>query len=182
MDTLTLNIYPQGHYHYIPPKRLYLAGQRIIRKFLERGLIKLGEYSLLVYTPDRTKIEIIKESLDITSAREILERERNECAITCYKESESDSQESLQNKCLATKLREELIDDKYPWELNEEEWKDKIGNVVKLFKKDEIKLLQPKLNINIRNYFEKVFLHFIMNPIGYAKENEICDKIKKELK
>ena len=167
MSELTLNIYPQGHYYWVYPERLYSAGQRLIRKFLDEKLIEHDEYSLLVYTPDRVKIEITKKELDIGSFKRILDREKEQCAITCWEEVKSDTRENIQDKCKATALREEILGVKHPSELRAEEWIEGIKRVRESWRRKGISL----------SISDNEFLHFIMNPIGYDNENRIRSKM-----
>nr|AAU83715.1 hypothetical protein GZ33E1_12 [uncultured archaeon GZfos33E1]QNO55887.1 hypothetical protein FMLIDMBJ_00035 [Methanosarcinales archaeon ANME-1 ERB7] len=172
MNKLTLNIYPQGHYYYVYPERLYSAGQRIIKKFLDENLVGHGEHSLLVYGPDRVKIEITSlKDLDLDSFKMILNRERDQCTITCWEDSESDTVEIIRDKRKATELREELLEDKHPSDLSDEEWIEGINHVISSWQRNEIRLSRSD-----DEYFLRKFLHFIMNPLGY-NENRIRSRI-----
>lgn len=173
MSKLTLNIYPQGHYHYVPPQRRYAAGKRIINRFLNRNLIECGEYSILVYDQDRVKIEITREKdLDFDSFKDELNNERDRCTIACWKVADSDTVENMRDKCKATELREELLKDTSLLDLGEREWIEEINLIVNLWKTNEL-----RLSLSNDDHFEITFLHYIMTPPGSDNENRIRSRI-----
>jgi hypothetical protein len=67
MNRLTLLVYVQKPYPEEPQeehdKKLYSTGQTLINEFLKRTLLVPEGYSLLIYGPDRAKIEIKRMTL-----------------------------------------------------------------------------------------------------------------------
>jgi hypothetical protein len=75
--------------------------------------------------------------------------------------------ENISDKCKATQIREEILEGSSPCDLSNEEWKERIRSVMALRRGGEIELSSAIYD------FENYFLHFVMNPIGKPRENEI---------
>lgn len=159
---ISFNIYPQGHFSSIPVEQRYSAGWRLLQKIKECITIQEGEYSLLLYDSDRVKIETLSLSnSDLEIIRKMLNEEKSACTIACWQEITEDESEKkvITAKCLATMYRNQILKDKMPLELSDEEWVNSLKEVRMRF---EI-LPHPK------------FLHFVTNPLGYARETIIYE-------
>ena len=155
-----------------PPS--YSVGARAIQLFKNRGLINEGEYSLLLYSnPGRVKIEmLIEREIDTGKFMEILEEEHR----GRWEELNSDSPENMRDKCLITRLREEILQGRSPEKVKSTEWAE--GIVEKVIKDAGI--------WNRANGFDRrngpcKFVHLIINPLGRDREAEVFREIERLL-
>ncbi len=177
MTILTINVYPIGHYFQVDGKTLYLAGKRIINKFVNEDLIKNGEYSILLYPMGRVKIEIVlKIDKESEFFKNILNKEIEEGSIVCWKLDDNDTITNVLEKCKATELREGIEKE---FGLNSEWTKDLniINNVQTILNKIINQCKNGEILLQQNYNYLREFIHLITNPLGSLEEGKILNKL-----
>ena len=184
MNTFAVEVTPENDKH-IHPKKLYSAGYDLVKKLIAENLVEKTKYSILLYPPDNknrtypcVKIEIITPKdtkLLEGSLKVLLNGELGKGTIAQWRFGERDNLGGTESKCKATGIRENIVGNRHPFDLSNDEWAMKIRDYVMNKQVDIQRTLKGSwrgYSSDTNEYFEE-FRHLILNPLGLDREDEI---------